>query len=572
MVVRPSSLSGEYVILSQIGVPNEGFTASSWESVSSIGRDKIIDAVIGYRPVVDLSNERIISRLQPPGRPFVNKIDSYSVADWDKSRSSQLNTQTSYFPASLYGGSSLSPLNIEIMFNDEIVPVNGVSSTIKVHFSKRSAGVTQYQYIISSLNTSSYLLGRADTGQSLNLNERWWTNVYTGIELPTVNPNAWASGQATSGTQYNPTKGGALTKNDSRLIYDTELMFSIPIYRDYFNSGIEYTFDAAVKPFDFVSFSGETATTTNEDKGGDYTHPILSKNAIMYERLIFNLSGQEGICYHQHWNYFPKVPSGTPQNNMFFYGIGPYFTNIFNKAYIYNTTLSSLHDLDSDSFTGGSPTTGTYSATVSALFSASLYTVINERTDYPNATQWALAITKNRTPFRTQTPGAEVPIFYRNDQTNTLFPSRYGGLILDKNTGSWSSSSTSTYTASGPLAVGMYWKMASATNNQHINGFSGEFNYFNFGMSHVSSTQIHSEFEYGPSQNIGTQITLGGYEYYLRVPGWVGHQYWFVFGKDKDEVKLKLQYLHDRRVADNGTPFTVPRAVANSVVPIRPYG
>lgn len=571
MVARSSVLSGEYLLMTSIGVPNEGYTFSGWEATSGIGSNTIKSKVENYKPIVDPLSEGSLAKYINPRRPLLERNDSYSVTDWGRDLSALLDTQTTYYPASVYSGKNLSPLNMQILFNDEIIDVVGVSSTLKAHFSKRTPGVTQIQYVISSLGTSAYTLQRADNGQSLNCNERWFENVLPGGASPGDPPNLYAANTQTSGMQHNPTRGGA-TSNQIRGFTDREMMMSIPIYRNWFVSSSQYVFDSSITPFDFISFSGETAPTVNQDKGGDFRHPALWKNAVMHERVIFNYSGIEGVCYHQYWSYFPKVPSGPWQQNVFDQQTGPGLTNIYNEGYFYNPVTKVLKNLDTDPFTNGYPSSvgaPYFSATVSGLFSSCSQSLLSEINEYESSSDWVGYITR-----WDQTQLQRLPIYQSNTAIggNTFFPDRYGGIILEKNSRSWASG-TSPYCASGPMAFGCYWKMASPAGSGHINGLSGDYNRFDFLYSRlVNGVDISANTNHEPVQNAGSFIQFWNIDTHQRVLGWTGHHYWFIYGSNKTDVKNKIDLLHSLGVANNRPDFSVPAVVAKSVVPLRPYG
>ena len=165
-------------------------------------------------------------------------------------------------------------------------------------------------------------------------------------------------------------------------------------------------------------------------------------------------------------------------------------------------------------------------------------------------------------------------------------------MILEKTAGNFATTGIEAgkpFITSGPYAVGILAKGDTDLNHYHIfnstgviysgNHCSGDFNQFTFIQQRyqlgflydrgwlTASSNGSPEIWYGLQGNL---FNMHAYSYTGKAKGWVGNQYWFVYGKNALEVKSKI----DRIIASGGPKrrpsiSNIPKVILDNVPPLQ---
>lgn len=314
--IKPTVFSGEWVGLQYDSTPINYFQVLSG-TPSSIADSKIIYSTSSIQ--VNSFNPQSYSFLRK--RPFLENSDSLLPGPINQSS------------ASLLTASRFSTSSEDVMYNSNFYSLISSSSTLKVEVAKRVPHLFSLQF--SSLNNSKPVkLILRPFGASFGYNVKIFENKNLGGSTNEKDINA-----VTGMHFHNPTFDSYMAyKTPYLLPEDREAAFGLPMYSKYYQATpSSLTYFGAIRPFDFISASGEVQGTYASEKGlSSFANGVFWHPWIMINDYNFNWYNIEGV--HKVKQYFYNhrdllgVSAGQHEVN---WGIDLYFTNTFNKGYLY---------------------------------------------------------------------------------------------------------------------------------------------------------------------------------------------------------------------------------------------
>lgn len=168
--------------------------------------------------------------------------------------------------------------------------------------------------------------------------------------------------------------------------------------------------------------------------------------------------------------------------------------------------------------------------------------------------------------------------------------SLYYTYILKKTAGNFATPYKRPFIASGPMAFGIFAKGDTDANNFIYssngtngtveyagNGCGGDWNVLEFSYQNYNANNCKTYGFWNTSADAGSpEVWMGSKgilivfystDYYKRLAGWKGSQYFMILGKDEIDVKNKIDYLVSSGIAKTRPTFSVPQFIQDGVKP-----
>lgn len=334
--IKPTQFSGSWVNLRYDQTP-----INYWMQLSATP-SSVADSIISYYPSGTPENQyNTKSYSFNRKRYFLENSEAILPGPLNENRVSEL--ESSKFATS----------SEDIMYNSNFYELRSSSSIIKVEVAKRVPHIFSLQF--SSTNNTRYIpLIIRPFGASFGFNAKVFEN--TNLEVPGYKDSKEDINAVTGTHFHNPTYDSYLAYKDPYMLpEDREVGLGSPMFsKVYFSNSSSMVFYGAIRPFDFISASGESRGTYWSEKGtGSFANPVFWQGIIMVQDFNFNWAGIEGVHKIKQYYYNPVellgVSAGQHRSQV---GIDWYFTNTFNNGYIYRP------DYVVGSETPGYPATG----------------------------------------------------------------------------------------------------------------------------------------------------------------------------------------------------------------------
>ena len=522
---------------------------------------------------------------------------------------------------------------MDILYNSDFYYLQGVSSLLRVEVAKRTPFIFSIQF--SSINNNSYIpLIIRPFGAAFGFNSRISENACVGTGDAYLNRE---NINGVSGVhQHNPTFDSHNCAVTPYLLpEDRQVSLGIPLYSAINRSPLtpsSMQFIGAVRPFDFVSTSAENQGSYDQEKGGEsFSNPAFWQSLIQAQDYYFNWLGLEGVHKIKYYYYNNKdllgVSSGQHAIQM---GPDLYFTNTFNKGYLYMPDSQTTYDLNTYKFrpsvTGthmfGTATDTDYSGLFTSGGVFQVQYICNsamENTQAPYIIDQAQGlwhqvfqynwngggnifadqgknVAASSHPYFSSLFGSDPAAYFASGfwagwNADPAYPlsidPRYGAksgrgkqyvcpiAVLD---------SDNLFGTTSKVCVGLYTKLSyepevnNRANRVHL-GVRREQLKSVFNQTQYYRPATPSSFnggtnaKYGPftfeDLNGGTYMNLFSTNNKNFAKGWHMLEFWLVIGETKNEVISKINTLHQMGVAEPGPSapeIELPQAILNSVL------
>lgn len=304
--IKPTVFSGEYLILKYDQTPINFFTPLSGNYTSSVAESKVKSNNDSY----SFDRQRL----------FLESSEGLLPGPYDDLRISSLGR--TMFCASAE----------DIMYNSDFYEVPGSSSIVRFEVAKRVPHIFSLQF--SSVNNSRYIpLICRPFGASLGYNIKIFENCNFF-----VSNNGDVIDAVTGVHFHNPTYDSYMASKIAGILpEDREVGLGLPMFsKVYQHSPSSMRFCGAIRPFDFISTSGENIPFASEKGARSLADGAFWQGFIMSQDYEFNWSGIEGVHKIKQYNYISKDVTGLYSgSHKIQLGIDWYSTNTFDNAYLY---------------------------------------------------------------------------------------------------------------------------------------------------------------------------------------------------------------------------------------------